>query len=126
MGLPLVKSKTAYRDLAKVWHPDRFTADPRLQERASEMMKRINWAYETLQSQPKKPAPAGFPHATTAKQASATAPVASVCATATRCINETTCTIRRFLGGFGHLLRSGGRVRMGIFSSGQSVVNRHS
>jgi len=50
-GASAVEVKTAYRDLAKVWHPDRFTVDPRLQERASEMMKRINLAYETLQSE---------------------------------------------------------------------------
>lgn len=42
--------KQAYRDLAKVWHPDRFPNDPRLQQRAHEKLKDINEAYERLQS----------------------------------------------------------------------------
>jgi hypothetical protein len=40
--------KAAYRDLAKVWHPDRFLHDPRLQEKAQEKLKEINEAYEVL------------------------------------------------------------------------------
>ena len=40
--------KAAYRDLAKVWHPDRFTHDPRLQEKAQEKLKEINEAYRQL------------------------------------------------------------------------------
>jgi hypothetical protein len=40
--------KAAYRDLAKVWHPDRFLHDPRLQEKAQEKLKEINEAYELL------------------------------------------------------------------------------
>jgi hypothetical protein len=40
--------KTAYRDLAKVWHPDRFTHDPRLQQKAQEKLKEINDAYQRL------------------------------------------------------------------------------
>ena len=44
--------KLAYRDLAMVWHPDRFPANnPRLQEKAQEELKRINTAYEVLKSQ---------------------------------------------------------------------------
>ena len=31
--------KRAYYDLAKVWHPDRFAHDPRLQAKASEHLK---------------------------------------------------------------------------------------
>ena len=43
--------KQAYRDLAMVWHPDRFPADnPRLKEKAQEELKRINAAYEVLKS----------------------------------------------------------------------------
>jgi len=43
--------KLAYRDLAMVWHPDRFPADnSRLQEKAQEELKRINAAYEILKS----------------------------------------------------------------------------
>jgi len=40
--------KAAHRDLAKVWHPDRFLHDPRLQEMAQEKLKEINEAYELL------------------------------------------------------------------------------
>lgn len=42
--------KRAYRDLVKVWHPDRFSNDPRLQQKAQEKLKEINDAYERLQS----------------------------------------------------------------------------
>lgn len=40
--------KAAHRDLAKVWHPDRFLHDPRLQAKAQEKLKEINEAYELL------------------------------------------------------------------------------
>jgi curved DNA-binding protein CbpA len=42
--------KTAYRDLAKVWHPDRFAHDPRLQEKAQDKLREINEAYQILTS----------------------------------------------------------------------------
>jgi curved DNA-binding protein CbpA len=42
--------KLAYRDLVKVWHPDRFAHDQRLQQKAAEKLKEINEAYEQLQS----------------------------------------------------------------------------
>jgi len=42
--------KDAYRDLAKVWHPDRFSHDPRLQQKAQEKLKEINEAYTRLTS----------------------------------------------------------------------------
>lgn len=42
--------KAAYRRLAKTWHPDKFTGRKREQQRATERMKEINIAYETLQS----------------------------------------------------------------------------
>jgi curved DNA-binding protein CbpA len=42
--------KEAYRDLAKVWHPDRFPHDPRIQAKAQEELKKINAAYELLSS----------------------------------------------------------------------------
>jgi hypothetical protein len=44
--------KQAYRDLAKVWHPDRFSDDPKLQQKAQEKLKQINAAYEFLKSYP--------------------------------------------------------------------------
>ncbi len=40
----------AYRDLAKVWHPDRFSGNPRLQKKAEEKFKEINAAYEYMKS----------------------------------------------------------------------------
>ena len=40
----------AYRDLANVWHPDRFVGNPRLQKKAEEKIKEINAAYETIKS----------------------------------------------------------------------------
>lgn len=40
--------KSAWRDLAKVWHPDRFVHDERLRRKASENLSRINEAHEAL------------------------------------------------------------------------------
>ena len=37
--------RDAYRDLAKVWHPDRFAGDARLQAKASERMRELNEAF---------------------------------------------------------------------------------
>ncbi len=54
LGLPpgasLADVKKADLDLAQVWHPDRFAHDPRLQQKAQDNLKRINEAYEILQS----------------------------------------------------------------------------
>src|SRR6185295_11635244 len=47
-GVSSTELKAAHRDLAKVWHPDRFVHDPRLQEKAQEKLKEINEAYELL------------------------------------------------------------------------------
>jgi hypothetical protein len=49
-GVSPLELKAAYRDLTKVWHPDRFAHDPRLQEKAQEKLKEINDAYEQLVS----------------------------------------------------------------------------
>src|SRR5215813_5365257 len=40
--------KRAHRDLVQVWHPDRFTANPRLQKLAQEKLLEINAAYDAL------------------------------------------------------------------------------
>jgi hypothetical protein len=40
--------KEAYRDSVKVWHPDRFTGDPRLRAKAENQLKQVNAAYEHL------------------------------------------------------------------------------
>ena len=52
LGLPVGASikevQQAYRDLVKVWHPDRFGHDPKLQRKAEEELKKINNAYEQI------------------------------------------------------------------------------
>lgn len=40
--------KQAYKDIISVWHPDRFSANPRLREKAEQKVKHINLAYETV------------------------------------------------------------------------------
>jgi biotin carboxyl carrier protein len=48
--------KAAYRDLTKVWHPDRFGADnERLRRRAEAQMTEINRAYAHLESHTNDP-----------------------------------------------------------------------
>ena len=42
--------RQAYHDLARVWHPDRFQSDPRLQEIAQERLREIIAAYRTLKN----------------------------------------------------------------------------
>jgi len=42
--------KAAYRDLVKIWHPDRFGTDERLRRRAEERLQGINEAYRALES----------------------------------------------------------------------------
>lgn len=44
--------KTAYRDLAQVWHPDRFPDNDRLREKAQQNLQRINEAYALLRDLP--------------------------------------------------------------------------
>lgn len=40
--------RQAYRDLVTIWHPDQYQGNPRLQEKATEKLKELNAAYETL------------------------------------------------------------------------------
>src|SRR5882724_12603724 len=47
-GASLSQIKEAYRDLVKVWHPDRFTGDPKMQRKAEEKLKIVNAAYAWL------------------------------------------------------------------------------
>jgi hypothetical protein len=54
--------KEAYRDLVKVWHPDRFGNDSRLRRKAEERLKQINIAYQCLQGYASAPDP--IPHKT--------------------------------------------------------------
>ena len=41
--------KDAYRDLVKVWHPDRFGNDARLREKAEEHLRELNEAFAHLE-----------------------------------------------------------------------------
>ena len=73
-GASAQELKAAHRDLAKVWHPDRFSHDPRLQRKAQEKLKEINEAYDQLKAGKtgrRKPAPPA------ANQPSAPAPAAA-------------------------------------------------
>ncbi len=56
-GAPQEDVKRAYRDLAQVWHPDRFAHNPRLQRKAQENLRRINEAFEVLRSYDPEEAP---------------------------------------------------------------------
>jgi curved DNA-binding protein CbpA len=47
-GATFGEVKQAYRDMVKVWHPDRFAHDQRLQLIAQEKLKEINIAYEHI------------------------------------------------------------------------------
>src|ERR1039458_815839 len=47
-GAPLDVVKTAYRELLKVWHPDRFPNDPKFQKRATEKTKELNEACQKI------------------------------------------------------------------------------
>ncbi|MEL7407687.1 MAG: DnaJ domain-containing protein [Cyanobacteria bacterium J06558_2] len=42
--------KTAYRELAQLWHPDRYIDDPELKARAEEEIKEINQAYAEIKA----------------------------------------------------------------------------
>ncbi len=42
--------RQAYKDLVRVWHPDRFQSDPMLQQRAEQQLQRINEAYFNLKN----------------------------------------------------------------------------
>ena len=65
-GSSLDAIRDAYRDLAKVWHPDRFAADPRLQAKASDRMRELNEAYRIAST------PAGGGGGTATPRAAAT------------------------------------------------------
>ncbi|MBD1911359.1 MULTISPECIES: DnaJ domain-containing protein [unclassified Leptolyngbya] len=47
-GASLTEIKTAYRELAKIWHPDRFAGDAQRKQQAEEKIKAINVAYDYL------------------------------------------------------------------------------
>ena len=72
--------KTAYRDLAQVWHPDRFPDNERLREKAVRNQQLIHEAYAVLRElePPPSPVPAAssplatHPHLTLGQRISAT------------------------------------------------------
>jgi curved DNA-binding protein CbpA len=49
-GATLDEVKQAYKDIVNVWHPDRFSNNPRLRQKAEEKLKEANLAYETVKS----------------------------------------------------------------------------
>jgi hypothetical protein len=53
LGLPVGATRNevrqTYRDLAQVWHPDRFSNNERLKAKTEEKMREINTAYELLE-----------------------------------------------------------------------------
>jgi curved DNA-binding protein CbpA len=50
MDASLEQARQAYRDLMSVWHPDRHTHSPRLQQKAEDKVKEINAAYEAVRA----------------------------------------------------------------------------
>lgn len=47
-GASIDEVKRAYRDMAQVWHPDRYVHNPRLRAKAEEKLKTINEAYQQI------------------------------------------------------------------------------
>ncbi|HIG26668.1 MAG TPA: J domain-containing protein [Verrucomicrobiales bacterium] len=50
-GASPVLIRQQYRDLVRIWHPDRFASNPELRENVQEKMKEINQAYHLLKGQ---------------------------------------------------------------------------
>jgi len=44
------EAKQAYKDMVNIWHPDRFSNNPRLKQKAEDKLKESNEAYEMMQS----------------------------------------------------------------------------
>jgi hypothetical protein len=57
---PLEEVKLSYKDLVQVWHPDRFTHSPRLQQKAQDKLQQLNEAYGTLKTHLERQAVEGF------------------------------------------------------------------
>lgn len=49
-GASLEEIQQGYKDLAMVWHPDRFPNHPRLQQKAHKKLQQINEAHQHLRS----------------------------------------------------------------------------
>lgn len=65
--------RQAYRDLVIIWHPDQYQETPRLQKKATEKLKELNTAHDTLmvylEARPAKPANPANHQGTPEKQA---------------------------------------------------------
>jgi hypothetical protein len=48
VGASLEQVKQAWRELVKVWHPDRFPNDAKMQRKAEDRLNKVNGAYELL------------------------------------------------------------------------------
>ena len=48
-GATFADVKRSYRELVRVWHPDRFSHEPALEQKAQEKLKQINRAFELLE-----------------------------------------------------------------------------
>jgi curved DNA-binding protein CbpA len=44
------EAKQAYKDIVNIWHPDRFSHNPRLKQKAEAKLKEVNVAYEMVES----------------------------------------------------------------------------
>ena len=42
--------KAAYKDIVNVWHPDRFSSNPRLKQKAEKKLKEVNAAYDNVRT----------------------------------------------------------------------------
>jgi len=49
-GSSYEEAKLAFRDMVSIWHPDKFSNNARLQEKAEEKLKDLNAAWEELQA----------------------------------------------------------------------------
>lgn len=49
-GSTYEEAKLAFRDMVSIWHPDKFSSNARLKEKAEEKLKDLNAAWEQLQA----------------------------------------------------------------------------
>lgn len=47
-GASITEASRAYKNIVKVWHPDRFNNNPALKKKAEEKLKEINAAYSEI------------------------------------------------------------------------------
>lgn len=56
-GADMDEARQAYKDLVNIWHPDRFSQNPRLKNKAEKKLKEINAAYEAVEAYLVSPRP---------------------------------------------------------------------